>query len=339
MEQGSTTGLNRAARRRAAREARSVGARSPRSETSHDDDGVGEPHFLTINNGPDYRNASCRVITESNVNPLTDTVTFNSVALEDTIHPVELAFEPPYMILAAAGGAKVFQRMWEKLTYAFRLPVAEAFPALPNLSSADRETLAQYVMVCRKLAGYSALAHGGGFRMQWTSDDDYSMTSDFPCDEQLVALAARFRQLNNERDTTAFSRASGLIIKASKEHQPDLALAVSKWREARGALLNKNIATIVCEMLLPEGTRPVDPPIVSYGNLRPADLFNTYFYGDLLHVSDNAADLVDINSEDGNAAYHMFGFLTSMSALAHLYFGFAVLVEQALGAAPAHTEE
>ena len=41
-----------------------------------------------------------------------------------------------------------------------------------------------------------------------------------------------------------------------------------------------------------------------------------------------------MNSDDGNAAYQMFGFLISMSALAHLYFGFSVLVERALGWAP-----
>jgi hypothetical protein len=306
----------------------------PQTPASRDEDGAGEPHYLAINNGPDFNNASCRVITETTVNPLTDTVTFSSVALEDTIHPVKLAFEPPYADLAASGGGKGFRRMWEKLTYAFTLPDPAGFPALPKLTPAERETLAQYVVVCKKLARYSALAHGGGFKMQWTSDDDYSMTSDFPCDEQLVALAARFRQLNHERDVTAFSRASGVIIKALKEQQSDLVPVVSKWREARGALLNKNIATIVCEMLLPDGPRPDGPPVVSYGNLRPADLFNTYFYGDLLHVSDNAGDLIDINSEDGNAAYHMFGFLTSMSALAHLYFGFSVLVERALGLAP-----
>jgi len=90
-------------------------------------------------------------------------------------------------------------------------------------------------------------------------------------------------------------------------------------------------ATVRCDRLVPERNRPED--FVSFGNLRPEDLFSTYFYGDFLHVGDNAEKLVDINSEDGNAAYHMFGFLTSMSALAHLYFGFSVLVEHALGIA------
>jgi hypothetical protein len=180
------------------------------------------------------------------------------------------------------------------------------------------------------------MAHGFGFKMQSTNGN-WTVTPDFPEDEQLVAAAARFRQLNNQGESTAFTTASDLIIKAAKVHDPNLVQVVVQWRKARGALLNRTIATIICAMLLPEGSRPHD--FVSFGNLRPEDLFNTYFYGDFLHVGDSAGQLIDINSEDGNAAYHMFGFLISMSALAHLYFGFAVLVEHALGCAPIATEE
>ena len=295
-----------------------------------DGEGDEEPYFMTIQHGPDRRNVSCRMITAETVNPLTDTVTLSSVALEDTIHPVELAFEPPYMDLAANGGAQGFRYMWEKLTYAFALPDPANFPALPNLPAVDRADLVKYVAGCRKLAGYSAIAGGGSFKMQSTNGV-WTTTADFPDDELLVAAAARFRQLNNQGEPTAFTTASDLIIKAVKTHEPDLIQTVAKWRKARAALLNKNIATIVCEMVLPDKPRPDDFP-VSDSNLRPEDLFNTYFYGDFLHVGDNAGKLIDINSEDGNAAYHMFGFLTSMSALAHLYFGFSVLADRALGA-------
>jgi hypothetical protein len=41
---------------------------------------------------------------------------------------------------------------------------------------------------------------------------------------------------------------------------------------------------------------PPDHILVSDSNLRPEDLFNTYFYGDFLHVGDDAGKLVDINS-------------------------------------------
>lgn len=207
---------------------------------------------------------------------------------------------------------------------------------LTGLAANDRDALARYVAGCRKLAGYSAIAHGSGFKMQSTNGN-WTVTPDFPEDELIVAAAARFRQLNNQGESTAFTTASDLIIRSAKVQDPDLIPVVSKWRKARGALLHRTIATIICDMLLPEGPRPDD--FVSFGNLRPEDLFNTYFYGDFLHVGDNAGQLIDINSEDGNAAYHMFGFLTSMSALAHLYFGFSVLVEHALGPVTAPTEE
>lgn len=320
-------GMNRAARRQAAREARRpVGATQPSPPRPAVDR---EPYFLTINHGPDRKNVSCRKITETVVSRSTDTVTLNSVAVEDTIHPVESAFEPPYIGLAAEGGAKGFRYVSEKLTFAFALPDPALFPVLPNLAAADRETLAKYVAGCRKLAGYSAIAHGSGFKMQSTNGN-WTVTPDFPNDELIVAAAARFRQVNYQGEPTAFTTASDLIIKTAKAHDSDLIQVVAKWRKARAALLNRTIATIICDRLRPEGERPDD--FVSFGNLRPEDLFNTYFYGDFLHVGDNAGDLVDINSEDGNAAYHMFGFLISMSALAHLYFGFSVLVEHALEA-------
>jgi hypothetical protein len=281
-----------------------------------------------MNHGPDRRNVSCRKITERTVNPLTGTISLNSVAFEDLIHPVPITFEPPYQELAAAAETKGFRRMWEKLTYAFALSDPAQFPALSDLAAADRDALLKYVGGCRKLAGYSAIAHNSSFNIQSTNGH-WTITSNFPDDEQLVGSAARFRQLNNQGESTAFTTASDVIIKAVKDQQPELIPVVAEWRKARAALLNRTIATIVCDMTLPEGPRP--DGFVSYGNLRPEDLFNTYFYGDFLHVGDNAAQLVDIYSEDGNATYHMFGFLMSMGALAHLYFGFSVLVEHALG--------
>jgi len=325
--------MNRAARRRAAREARAAGG-TPQAPAPHVGDGSGEPHWITISYGPGRRNVSCRKITEKIVNPLTDTVTVNSVAVEDSIHPVSLAFAPPYQDLAAAGGAKGYQHVWEKLTYAFALADPARFRALNSLAVEDRDTLKKYVAGCRKLAGYSAIAHGGGFKMQITNGN-WTVTPDFPDDELIVAATVRFRQLNNQGEPTAFTTASDLIIKAAKTLDPDLIQTVAQWRQARAALLNRTIATIICDKLLPKRNRPSD--FISFGNLRPEDLFNTYFYGDLLHVGDNAENLVDINSEDGNAAYHMFGFLTSMSALAHLYFGFSVLVEHAIGVAQSAT--
>lgn len=164
------------------------------------------------------------------MNPLTGTVTLNSVAVEDSIHPVSLAFDPPYQDLATAGGAKGFHHIWEKLTYAFALPDPARFPALNSLTGEDRDTLKKYVSGCRKLAGYSAIAHGGGFKMQRTNAN-WTVTPNFPDDELIVAAAARFRQLNNQGEPTAFTTASDLISKAAKALDPDLIQVVAQWRK------------------------------------------------------------------------------------------------------------
>lgn len=70
---------------------------------------------------------------------------------------------------------------------------------------------------------------------------------------------------------------------------------------------------------------------MSFANIHPEGLFDTYFYGDFLHVGDYFDRRVDIDSSELNAAHHMHAYLISMSALAHLYFGFSVLIDQALG--------
>ena len=124
-----------------------------------------------------------------------------------------------------------------------------------------------------------------------------------------MAPAARFRQLNNQSGPTAFSNASGVIVKAAKVHDPTW----SRWWPSGGSprcAPEQEHRHDRVRDALPEGTGPSTCP-VSYGNLRPANLFNTYFYflRRLTPRQRQRRQLVDINSEDGNAAYQMFGFL------------------------------
>ena len=63
MNQPDGPAMNRAARRRAAREARVAGRPSPRPSAPQNANRAGEPYFMTINHGPDRRNVSCRKIT------------------------------------------------------------------------------------------------------------------------------------------------------------------------------------------------------------------------------------------------------------------------------------
>ena len=48
-----------------------------------------------------------------------------------------------------------------------------------------------------------------------STNGNWTVTPDFPDDELVVAAAARFRQLNNQGEPTAFTTASDLVIKAA----------------------------------------------------------------------------------------------------------------------------
>ena len=304
---------------------------------SQDRSGAGEPAFVVMQFGPRHQNTSCREITAKSIDPVTGDISWDLVPFEDTVHPVALAFNPPYQELAAGGDTRAFHFTWEKLTYAFRLTDPAQFPVLTGLNDDERAALGRHVAVCRKLAGYTAITHDSRIDFHVVKGQRPTVSTHFPDDESQVATAARFRQLNKEGEKTSFVAAANVIAKAVKTQCPDRIPEVGAWRQARGALLNRTLSTIVCDMTMPTEGRPADAPM-SFDNIQPENLFNTYFYGDFLHVGDYVDRRVDIDSSEINAAYHMHAYLISMSALAHLYFGFSVLVEHALGSAPTSAE-
>ncbi len=69
---------------------------------------------------------------------------------------------------------------------------------------------------------------------------------------------------------------------------------------------------------------------ISYRNINPHDLIKKFNYGDSLHF-DIDGDLVDLLAHPHNEAYYTYGVLISILGLSHLYFGFAILLEHALG--------
>ena len=57
----------------------------------------------------------------------------------------------------------------------------------------------------------------------------------------------------------------------------------------------------------------------------------TFNYGDTIHFSGEQETLSDLLETEANAAYYKHAVLLAITNLSHLYFGFAVLAEAALG--------
>lgn len=270
--------------------------------------------------------------TGKKVHPLTGSVTMGMVPYQDHIHPYPLAFEPPLQEYAS-GSPKGFSHHWEKLNYVFALPDPSKFPTLP-IAEDDRVPLKRFVAVCKDLAGYTTITSSGGLRMSKAEGGDWSVSVSFPSKESFGGTSLAFRQLHNGKEAASFDVVKGRLFKAVKllptSERSTPSDVITQWASARGTLMNQLLPTAVCFKAAP-GTPPDDFPI-SYRNVHPETLLHTFNYGDTIHFTDDRReDLAALLEDERNEAYYKHAVLTAITGLSHLYFGFAVLIEAALG--------
>ena len=277
-------------------------------------------------------------IVSNKVNALLGTRTIDHIPYEDQIHPYPLAFDPP-LIEHAVGEKNGFAHRWEKLNYAFALPNPADFPILTALTDEDKELLRRFVSVCRQLAGYSAINGEAGLHYSHKEGGEPEITLTFPTPEAFAGTSVAFRQLHNDGEDASFSRVQGRLMKAvqalpvAERAEPKGILA--RWTKARGKLMNKQLEYIVSTKIGTVEGNPAPPDFpFSYCNINPEKLIKTFNYGDTIHFSGEQQILSELLESEQNAAYYKHAVLLAITSLSHLYFGFALLAEAAMGQAP-----
>lgn len=280
-------------------------------------------------------------VTGTQRNYTKDSVIASFLPLEDTIRPVALNFPAPLRDLGAQ--PKAFDHHWERLTYLFDLDNPTSFPILlPHLERHENEAAIRFVKTCRTLAAYSIINDKGGMSLRSKGNGDWSVHSDFPSHEAFTGFAATFRQLHNDGEDGGFSKVNGFFNKAAGglgDEDARKARAILKtWKDARGELMNTMGATLVCNDLLgPPKALDIEPDPENPGEPRtfrgvvPDEIIRTFNYGDNLHWGDYREQLVELTDDPYNEAFHKHACIAAMTELSHLYFGFAVLLESALG--------
>lgn len=274
-------------------------------------------------------------ITARALNPLTRDVTLTLTPFEGLIHPYPLAFEPP-LIVHAVGENNGFAHRWGMLSYAFALSDPAEFPVLAGLTEQDKIVLSRYAKVCRRLAGYSALNDDGGLSWSVKNGGKPDIKLSFPTEEAFGGTSLAFRQLHSDDETASFTRVKGLLMKAIKllpqSEQEAPKKIVTQWAKARGKLMNRLLENIVATKVgkADENPAPDDFPF-SYCNIDPQKLILTFNYGDTIHFSGEQESLSELLEVEANEAYYKHSVLLGIASLSHLYFGFAVLAESAIG--------
>lgn len=257
------------------------------------------------------------------------TVNVRCVPLEDSILPVTLNFPAPLTEFSTDGGQAI-RHHWQKLTYAFALPDPGQFPVLP-VSPADRELMEYFIQTCQELAGYSVINGENKLHVTSNGTGDWKMEAHLPTKEAFAGTAVAFRQLHSNREEASFDKVKGRLFQAIKKlpqkEQEPAKTVVTLWAQARAALMNQTLDTLICRKATnAEGDKPF-----SFREVRPEELITTYNYGGTIHFGDHRQALVDLTKDPTHEKYYSYGCLLSIAGLSHLYFGFAALLEAAVG--------
>jgi len=186
--------------------------------------------------------------------------------------------------------------------------------------------------MCRRLAGFSVINDDSGLSVGVDHGDDWHVrVINPPADESFLGASAAFRQLHNDGETASFTNAYNALFKVMKTLPEDQQLVIKEtvpqWRAARAKLMNHTLQTLTA---LKAGNATLDNP-VSYGNINPDELIRTFNYGDSLHFGDAKDHLDNLLAQPFHEAYYKYAALLSIVGLSHLYFGFSVLLNSALG--------
>lgn len=265
-------------------------------------------------------------LTRATERPSSKTITVRAVPYEDSILPVELQFEPPLIEYGTSPDA--FRYQWQKLTYAFELPDPLSFPQF-EVDDADRSTLARFVEVSKRLAGYSAINGGGGLAFKSQGHGQWTVTAEHPSDEAFAGTSVFFRQLHNGGDEASYDKVKGVLFKSARSLTPEefgrFKDLMSVWDDAHKALMNKMLATLICAKAAP--TAPSDFPF-SYTGINPDELILTYNYGDNLHWGSKRERYVELTADPTHADYYKHSCLSAIIVLSHFYFGVAAIIDR-----------
>lgn len=264
-----------------------------------------------------------------------DTIEIQAVAFSGLIQERPLAWEPPMRELMQKPEAANF--VWRRLQYVFELEDPRAFPRVDIDWGDDEERLRRFVEHGRTLAQTSLL--GAGDNMRITQADFMSpeqVESDVSPPDVTVGFMVLLRQCYANDEDASFAR----VRNALKRHlhaagRDDLVAVVQRWQRAHADLLNMGLEERVQERLREDGVIPGPlhgtDTMIARDEGPPHELLLTFWYGDQIHWGKRRSELAVLQRDPFIAGLSDVQTRAAALDFAHLYIGFAVLVEHALG--------
>lgn len=233
------------------------------------------------------------------------------LAWEDSYLPLALPFDAP---MSEHGWSAPFEYHWQLLTQAFSLPDPAAFPT-GEFGDHEAAELRRFVTVCRELAGCAVLRHHGDMVVDAVSGAVNYEPITAPR-ASFAVLATRLRQLHcTQPDTPGFDSVAAILTRKTTDTEQIAVL--EQWQRARAALRDRPLKNIVARSVLRRQHRTESE--ANYEGVRADAILAAFDWGHRIAVGGAVTDREE----------HLF--MVSALGLCHLYFGYAVLVQAALG--------
>jgi len=263
-------------------------------------------------------------------------IELTAIAFSTLVQARELAWEPPMRELMQKPESADF--VWRRVQYAFSLEDPRRFPKVEvDWSPDDKARLRRYVEHGMTLAQTSLLGAGDNIRItQADFASPEQVEADLSPPDVTVGFMALLRQCYANDEDASFVK----VRKALGKHLHAASLleelsVVREWQHVHNGLLNKSLEEHVQERLREEGEipGPLEGPdsMIVRDFAPPHELLRAFWYGDQIHWGRQRAALASLQRDPFRAALSDLQSRAVALDLAHLYIGFAVLVERALG--------
>jgi hypothetical protein len=158
---------------------------------------------------------------------------------------------------------------------------------------------------------------------------------DAPPRDAAAGLALLLRHFYSPNERASFHVVWGLLnteaFRQVDDHSEQRRSELTSWKKAEGRSRARSIQNQAIQRLIAQGRVPRDPDLSTYPDpAPPAVTISDYYSGDYMHW-DEKADVVDERAADPFLdAMFRLAFFSAAAGLAHIYIGFAAVVDAAI---------
>ena len=261
------------------------------------------------------------------------TIPIRAVSIETLAADHPIGFPPP--LAEHSDDPEAFDFNWHLIQFVFGLPDPGGFPPFTERVAQDSLiVLRRYTTAAAELAESAFLAHPTGVTVNVLDGGlDEQIERCFPPRENVRGFSVLFRQFYSHDEPASCKAVQNVLWRLNNQAADSSVDSrgnyLRAWSRAAGRLRVYSLKLLVSKRLEEQGQ--IGPgPHANEHLPGPEMLISTYSYGEDIHWGKHRDQVAAYGNSAFDSAWTRMACFEAMVDLAHIYLGFAQLVEAAL---------